>query len=125
MLPRHRVGLPEWRLLPRKALAYAADGFDVGVHVNTGCNNVLPMDFARIFGRDLYACRTRYPGLPPQWGSRTHCIAWSDWVSTPKVEARYGRLSAGLWRAPNQRCKFYQVIPAVLRGPATVSLPAD
>lgn len=77
-------------LSPRKARAYAAEGFDIGVHVNRGCNNLLPMDFARMFGRDLYAFRSKYPGLPPQTGSRTHCVAWSDWASTPKVEARYG-----------------------------------
>jgi hypothetical protein len=65
MLPRHRVVYPNGGLSPRKALAYAADGFAVGMHVNTGCNNVLPMDFARIFGRDLpfgpgiLACRRR------------------------------------------------------------------
>ncbi len=90
LLPPHRVVYPNGGLSPRKALAYAADGFAVGMHVNTGCNNVLPMDFARIFGRDLYAFPTKYPGLPPQRGSRTHCIAWSDWVSTPiRIDLSY------------------------------------
>ncbi|WP_341486585.1 Ig-like domain-containing protein [Pararhizobium sp. A13] len=77
-------------LSPREASAYAAEGFDIGVHVNRGCNNLLPMDFARMFSRDLYEFRIKYSDLPPQAGSRTHCVAWSDWASTPKVEARYG-----------------------------------
>ncbi len=77
-------------LSAKEALGYAADGFDIGVHVNRGCTNLLPLDFASMFSRDLYEFRTNYPGLPPQTGSRTHCVAWSDWATTPKVEARHG-----------------------------------
>ncbi len=77
-------------LSAKEASAYAAEGFDIGVHVNTGCNNFMPTDLAGIFSRELYAFHSKYPDLPPQTGSRTHCIAWSDWASTPKVEARYG-----------------------------------
>jgi hypothetical protein len=36
-----------------------------------------------------------------QMGSRTHCIAWSDWATTPKVEARYGvRMDLGYYYWP-------------------------
>lgn len=28
--------------------------------------------------------------MPAQTGSRTHCLPWSEWASTAKVEARYG-----------------------------------
>ncbi|MCV9967615.1 Ig-like domain-containing protein [Pararhizobium sp. BT-229] len=90
-------------LSAREARAYIAEGFDIGVHVNTGCENFLPMDFARMFSHDLYAFRAQYPGLPPQTGSRTHCLAWSDWASTPKAEARYGvriDLSYYYWPGP-------------------------
>ncbi|MGI0524054.1 Ig-like domain-containing protein [Rhizobium giardinii] len=77
-------------LSAKEANAYAAEGFDIGVHLNTGCSNFVATDLAGIFRRELYAFRSKYPDLPLQTGSRTHCIAWSDWVSTPKVEARYG-----------------------------------
>ncbi|MCV9967460.1 Ig-like domain-containing protein [Pararhizobium sp. BT-229] len=77
-------------LSPEEARAYVAEGFDIGDHVNKGCNNLLPSDFATIFSRDLHAFRVKYPDLPPQRGSRTHCVAWSDWASTPKTEVRYG-----------------------------------
>lgn len=90
-------------LSAREARAYVAEGFDIGVHVNTGCDNFLPMDFARMFSHDLYAFRMKYPDLPPQTGSRTHCLAWSDWASTPKAEARYGvriDLSYYYWPGP-------------------------
>ncbi len=88
-------------LSDRGARAYAAEGFDIGVHVNTGCRNFGPMDFARIFSRELYAFRSKYPDLPPQTGNRTHCVAWSDWASTPKIEARYGvRMDLGYYYWP-------------------------
>jgi hypothetical protein len=90
-------------LSAKEARAYASEGFDIGVHVNTGCSNFLPMDFARMFSHDLYAFRLQYPGLPAQTGSRTHCLAWSDWASTPKAEARYGvriDLSYYYWPGP-------------------------
>ena len=77
-------------LSEKAAHAYATEGFDIGVHVNTGCSNFVPTDLVGIFSRELYAFRTKYPDLPPQTGNRTHCVAWSDWASTPKVEARYG-----------------------------------
>lgn len=90
-------------LSAEEARTYASEGFDIGVHVNTGCSNSPPMDFARMFSHDLYAFRMRYPDLPAQTGSRTHCLAWSDWASTPKAEARYGvriDLSYYYWPGP-------------------------
>ncbi len=81
---------PNSGLSASKARAYAGEGFDIGVHVNKGCNNFHPADFARMFSHDLYAFRTKFSDLPPQTGSRTHCLAWSDWASTPKTEARFG-----------------------------------
>ncbi|ASY65975.1 hypothetical protein SJ05684_b49930 (plasmid) [Sinorhizobium sojae CCBAU 05684] len=72
------------------ARTYAAQGFDIGVHVDTGCRNVALSEFSEILGRQLHDFRAKYQGLPAQAGSRTHCVAWSDWASTAKVEARYG-----------------------------------
>ncbi len=77
-------------LSAKEANDYVADGFDLGVHVDTGCDNLQRPDFERTFHRELFGFRARYPDLPPQTGSRTHCVAWSDWASTPKTEARYG-----------------------------------
>lgn len=81
---------PTSGLTAKEARAYAAEGFDIGVHINTGCKNVEPTEFFTIFGRELHDFRAKYRDLPAQTGSRTHCLAWSGWASTPKVEARYG-----------------------------------
>ncbi|WKL25265.1 hypothetical protein Q1M63_10170 (plasmid) [Sinorhizobium meliloti] len=77
-------------LTAEEARAYAAAGFDIGVHVNTGCKNVEPPEFSGIFSRELHDFRAKYRDLPAQTGSRTHCLPWSEWAGTPKVEARYG-----------------------------------
>ncbi|ASP76228.1 Ig-like domain-containing protein [Sinorhizobium meliloti] len=77
-------------LTAEEARAYAAAGFDIGVHVNTGCKNVEPSEFSGIFSRELHDFRAKYRDLPAQTGSRTHCLPWSEWAGTPKVEARYG-----------------------------------
>jgi hypothetical protein len=77
-------------LTAEDARTYAADGFDIGLHVNTGCKNVKPSAFSEIVAKQLYDFRTKYRDLPAQTGSRTHCLPWSEWASTPKAEARYG-----------------------------------
>jgi hypothetical protein len=97
---------PTGGLSASKARAYLAEGFDIGDHVNKSCSNSSPSNFARIFSRDLFAFRDKYPDLPPQTGSRTHCIAWGDWASTPKTEARYGvRMDLGYYYWPGSWIK--------------------
>lgn len=77
-------------LTDAQALAYVNQGFDLGVHVNTGCANWTPASLAQAFATDLGDFAGRFPSLPPQIGSRTHCIAWSDWATQPKLEASRG-----------------------------------
>ncbi|MDW9807001.1 hypothetical protein GOA91_29745 [Sinorhizobium meliloti] len=77
-------------LTTEEARAYAAEGFDIGVHVNTGCKNVEHSELSQIFGRELHDFRAKYRDVPAQTGSRTHCLAWTEWAATPKVEAHYG-----------------------------------
>ncbi|MDW9615202.1 Ig-like domain-containing protein [Sinorhizobium meliloti] len=77
-------------LTAEDARTYTADGFDIGLHVNTGCKNVEPSVFSEIVAKQLHDFRTKYRDLPAQTGSRTHCLPWSEWASTAKVEARYG-----------------------------------
>lgn len=77
-------------LTDAQAAAFDAQGFDLGVHVSTGCDDWSVDDLTAAFDADLAAFRAAYPSLPAQRGSRTHCIAWSDYTSTPTVESRLG-----------------------------------
>jgi hypothetical protein len=74
-----------------EAVAYRSAGFDIGSHVNTGCGNYTSQTALNSqFVGELSAFRAIFPGLPNQTGNRTHCIPWSDWLSTPKVELANG-----------------------------------
>jgi hypothetical protein len=69
---------------------YTASGFEVGLHVTTGCANFTAGSLADNFTDQLRQFRAMYPSLPAPVTNRTHCIPWSDWASHPKVELANG-----------------------------------
>ncbi len=72
------------------AASFAAQGFDIGSHVSTGCADWTPTSLENAFSADLSAFATKYPSLTAQHVKRTHCIAWSDWATEPKTELAHG-----------------------------------
>ena len=93
MRPRHVVHLPEHRsLTDAEAAAYTGAGFEIGLHLSTNCADwddrahagvLLHRPARRIGGQLSRAC-----SAPTT--NRTHCIAWSDWATQPKVELQHG-----------------------------------
>lgn len=77
-------------LTDSQAAAYKAQGFEMGIHVNTGCADWTPASLADAFTSELASFRAKYPSLPSQRTNRTHCIPWSDWATQPKVELNNG-----------------------------------
>ncbi len=73
-----------------EALAYHNQGFEIGVHVSTNCADWTPATLPGFFTNDLAAFAAKYTSLPVQQTSRTHCIAWSDYATQPKVELQKG-----------------------------------
>jgi hypothetical protein len=73
-----------------QALAYQNQGFEMGVHVTTNCDNWTPQTLDSFFANDLSSFAAKYTNLPAQKTNRTHCIAWSDWATQPKVEFNHG-----------------------------------
>jgi hypothetical protein len=73
-----------------QALTYHNQGFEMGVHVNPGCQNFTPQTLDEAFTRDLASFAAKYTNLPAQKTHRTHCIPWSDWATHPKVELNHG-----------------------------------
>ena len=65
-------------------------GFEVGLHVNTGCADWTATSLADDFTTQKADFFSRYPSLAPLATHRTHCIAWSDWATQPKVELQNG-----------------------------------
>ena len=68
------------------AASYNARGFEVGLHVLTGCADWTPSSLASFFDDQLATFQTTYPSLPPPVTNRTHCIAWSDWSTEASIE---------------------------------------
>ncbi|MEO7905070.1 MAG: DUF4082 domain-containing protein, partial [Candidatus Saccharimonadales bacterium] len=73
-----------------QAAAFYAQGFDLGTHTTTGCQNWTPESLVASLDSDLTAFQAKYTSLPAQHVNRIHCIAWSDYVSAAKAEAARG-----------------------------------
>ena len=81
---------PNAPLTNAQAVGYTADGFEIGVHVNTGCADYTPASLEDNFTSQLLDWHNRYTGVSDPVTERTHCIAFSDWASTPKTELAHG-----------------------------------
>ena len=73
-----------------QATGYNADGFEIGVHIDTGCVDWTPLALTDFYQNQLTSWYATYPSLPWQLGERTHCVTWSDWVTQAKVEESHG-----------------------------------
>jgi hypothetical protein len=85
------------------ALARAAEGFEVALHVNTGCLNYT--SFAQLdalLGQQLASFAETFPGVPAPRTNRNHCIVWSDYETVPQVELAHGiRLDTSYYYWPD------------------------
>lgn len=66
------------------ALTYQSQGFEVGIHINTGCNVWTPASLASDYSTQLADFATLFPGIDVPTTHRTHCIAWSDYDTQPQ-----------------------------------------
>ena len=81
------VGAP---LSDQQASAYAAQGFEVGLHVNTNCADWTPSSLEGFYADQLANFATAFPSISLPRTNRTHCIAWSDYDTQPQVELNHG-----------------------------------
>jgi hypothetical protein len=73
-----------------QAVSFEAQGFEIALHPSTGCLNYTPASLLNDFTTQLGQFASAYPGLSASVTNRTHCLAWSDWSSAPKVEWQKG-----------------------------------
>jgi hypothetical protein len=73
-----------------QALAYQNQGFEIGVHVNTNCENWTPQTLDSFFTNDIAGFAAKYTSVPQAKTNRTHCLVWTDWATQPKVELSHG-----------------------------------
>jgi chitodextrinase len=81
---------PDSPLTNAQAGGYHADGFEVALHVSTGCSNNSPTQLNGDYRDQLAAFAAKYTGVPAPQTNRTHCVAWSDWATQPKTELAWG-----------------------------------
>jgi len=58
--------------------------------VNTNCSNWSVSSLSANYTQQLADFSSAFPGISAPATNRTHCIAWSDWASQPKVELSKG-----------------------------------
>jgi hypothetical protein len=85
-----------------QAIAYNADGFELGQHINTGCADWASTPALESFYSDqLDSWATKYLGVPRPSTNRTHCVVWSDFATQPLVELNHGiRLDTNYYYYP-------------------------
>jgi len=75
---------------PAQAAFYDGLGFEVALHIDTGCARATPSQYENFVASQTAAFVATYPGLAPLVSNRNHCIAWSDWSSVAEIEAAHG-----------------------------------
>lgn len=73
-----------------EAAGWDALGFEIGVHVNTGCSDWTPASLESFYSTQIGAFTGLFPSLPAPVTNRTHCIVWSDWSTQASVAAAHG-----------------------------------
>ena len=73
-----------------QAANYTAQGFEVGLHVNTNCADFTPTSLDTFYSQQISQFGSSYAGIPAPITQRHHCIAWSDWVTAAKTQLKYG-----------------------------------
>ncbi len=81
---------PNFLLSNSKAVGYEAQGFEVGVHINTSCGDYTDAELRSFYTQQFDQFAQIWPGVPRPTTQRHHCIAWTDWVTAAKVQAEYG-----------------------------------
>jgi WD40 repeat protein len=72
------------------AASYDAQGFEIGLHVSTGCADYTESSLRSNYTNQLAEWQEKYSSLPMPVSNRTHCIAWSDWSTQAQVAYEHG-----------------------------------
>ncbi len=81
---------PDTAVTDAQAAAYEQDGFEIALHLTTGCADYTPASLEDNLSSQLGQFESSWPSVKPPATNRTHCIVWSDWASQAKAERRHG-----------------------------------
>jgi hypothetical protein len=87
---------------PADAAYFVKQGFEIGLHVYTGCadwptevvqdsdgvkrRQVIREAADALYSQQLKGFAADYPGVPPPVSNRTDCVTWGDYDTQPQVE---------------------------------------
>lgn len=92
---------PDTKMTNEQAIAFEAQGFEIALHPNTNCANYSARSLQNTLEIQLKKLSGKLPGISAPVTSRTHCLAWSDWASAPKIERQHGiRMDASYYYWP-------------------------
>jgi hypothetical protein len=77
-------------LTDAQASAYTAAGFEVSLHVTTGCADYTAASLQSDYTAQLAEWRAKYVSVPAPATQRHHCIVWSDWTTGAEVQLANG-----------------------------------
>ncbi|WP_189606413.1 Ig-like domain-containing protein, partial [Salinimicrobium marinum] len=84
-----------------QASIFEAQGFEIALHLNTQCESYDELSIENDLTTQLEEMAINFPGLSASITNRTHCIAFSDWATQPKLESSNGiRLDANYYYWP-------------------------
>ncbi len=72
------------------AAQFAADGFEIGIHISTGCADYDRASLQNDYDQQVPQFEAAFPSALPLRTQRHHCIAWSDWSSGAEVQLSKG-----------------------------------
>jgi hypothetical protein len=106
-----------------QAAAYHANGFEVALHVNTGCATSSPAQLNGDYEDQLADFAAKYTSVPAPQTNRTHCVAWSDWATQPKIELAHGiRMDTNYYHYPTS---WIGSLPGFMTGTGLIMRFAD
>ncbi len=107
-----------------QAVAYHNQGFEIGIHINTGCAPWGPASgLYTFYSSQLATWKSKYVGIPYAVSTRTHCVEWDDWSTQAKVKLTNGiRLDTDYYYYP---ATFTKNRPGYFNGTAIPMRYAD
>ncbi|HEU0023995.1 MAG TPA: DUF4082 domain-containing protein [Thermoleophilaceae bacterium] len=81
---------PGTAMTDAQAAAYEAEGFEVALHLTTGCADFTSASLDAALTSQPSQFAASWPSVRKPVSNRTHCIVWSDWATEPRVEKAHG-----------------------------------
>ncbi len=95
---------------------FTADGFEVGLHVQTGCGDFTLASLQADYTQQVGSFQSIFPSAGALRTQRHHCIVWSDWSSGAAVQLSHGmRLDTSFYYWPPS---WVNNVPGIFTGSA-------